>query len=100
MTIRRIFSATASLAVFASMSWAAGDTSAAEPAVTASASAPAAPVQPKDHKNLCFMDGKANSIGARVSADGKAYRCSAVLLERGVRGVAWVAVREASVIAE
>jgi len=92
MTIRKMTSASALLAILASMSWAAGDRPATTADVTASASAPAPTVQTADRKNLCFMDGKANSLGAHVLADGRTYRCSAVLMERGVRAVAWVAV--------
>ncbi len=41
---------------------------------------------------LCKLDGKANSIGAVVKDDGKLYRCTRVLEERGVAKAAWVRV--------
>ena len=48
----------------------------------------------------CLMGGQLNSLGAVVSEEGKLYRCSAVLKERGVADTAWVQVRMSSTIVE
>jgi hypothetical protein len=45
-----------------------------------------------DADYLCKLDGKANSIGAVVKDDGRLYRCTSVLEERGVAKAAWVRV--------
>jgi len=58
---------------------------------------PKAPVR-DESKFLCSMDGKINSIGAVVTEDGHAYRCTTVLEERGVSKAAWVQVKMTSSI--
>ena len=52
-------------------------------------------------RHLCYLDGKKNSLGAMVTIDHKAWRCTSVLEERGVPGTAWVQVRmSATLVAE
>ena len=59
---------------------------------------PAQAASPERDMLLCYLDGKKNSLGSVVIIDGKSYRCTAVLAERGVPGTAWVQIRMAQAI--
>lgn len=61
-------------------------------AAWSAATQPSKPAPRNEADVTCKLDGKMSSIGAVIKDEGRLYRCTSVLEERGVTGAAWVQV--------